>query len=287
MSNISAILLTVPSSPPCPGPACWCTAPSRGVSASWLHAGSGTEQYTPLQEHQWNDTSTRQFTIYSYQYHRCLTDGVRLSGQLDAAVLQLLHSLLQVHLFLHEGGESLLQLVHGRLQGLVNLHRYAPFCRVHKVTLLLCSAHLVSPPSRPPYLCAPGCARGCARSERGCSGGECGRAPRALRCDCGAAAPGSAPPPSGAWLLCGAAAPPPVSFWPRLSRPPAGPKLLEWTPPEGSSGMQLGPNNPNNRDNSVLTCQIIKWDLIFTDTSCVSMTNKNLNMAIITGHLNT
>lgn len=44
-------------------------------------------------------------------------------------MLQLLHPLLQVHLLLHEGGETLLELVHGRLQGLVNLHRYAPFCR--------------------------------------------------------------------------------------------------------------------------------------------------------------
>ena len=36
------------------------------------------------------------------------TDGVGLPRQLDAAVLQLLHPLLQVSLLLHQGGESVL-----------------------------------------------------------------------------------------------------------------------------------------------------------------------------------
>lgn len=40
--------LCTPSSPPCPEPACWCTAPSPGVSVSWWLADFGTRRCTPL-----------------------------------------------------------------------------------------------------------------------------------------------------------------------------------------------------------------------------------------------
>lgn len=56
-----------------------------------------------------------------------LTYSVSLSRQLDAAVLQLLHPLLQVGLLLHEGGEALLQLLHGSLQRLVHFHWHSSF----------------------------------------------------------------------------------------------------------------------------------------------------------------
>lgn len=45
-------------------------------------------------------------------YH---TYCVGLSRQLDTTVLQLLHPLLQVSFLLHEGGETLLKLLHGSL----------------------------------------------------------------------------------------------------------------------------------------------------------------------------
>lgn len=61
-----------------------------------------------------------------------LTYGVGLSRQLDAAMLQLLHPLLQVSLLLHEGGETLLELLHGSLQGLMNFHRHSSFWRKKK-----------------------------------------------------------------------------------------------------------------------------------------------------------
>lgn len=141
--NKKNVAYTVPSSPPCPGPACWCTAPSRGVSASWWPADSGTGLCTPLEGHTENTFTdvrmlirssivlTKYFTqpkLYFYcYYYYCLTNSVCLSRQLDAAVLQLLHPLLQVCLLLHEGGESLLKLLHGSLQGLMNFHWYSSF----------------------------------------------------------------------------------------------------------------------------------------------------------------
>ena len=56
-----------------------------------------------------------------------LTYGVGLSRQLDAAMLQLLHPLPQVHLLLHEGRETLLKLLHGNLQGLMNFNWNSSF----------------------------------------------------------------------------------------------------------------------------------------------------------------
>ena len=53
------------------------------------------------------------------------TYGVRLPRQLDAAVLQLLHALLQVRLLLHQRGEAMLQLLHGSPQGFMDLRRHS------------------------------------------------------------------------------------------------------------------------------------------------------------------
>ncbi len=65
-----------------------------------------------------------------------LTDGVCFSRQLNAAVLQLLHSLLQIHLLLHECGEALLEHLHGPPQSLVHLQgNAAGACRTRTGTL--------------------------------------------------------------------------------------------------------------------------------------------------------
>lgn len=56
-----------------------------------------------------------------------LTYGVSLSRQLDAAMLQFLHPLLQVSLFLHERSKTMLKLLHGSLQGLMDLHWHSSF----------------------------------------------------------------------------------------------------------------------------------------------------------------
>lgn len=57
-----------------------------------------------------------------------LPDDVCLSRQLDEAMFQFLHHLLQVHLLLHELHKTALQPLHGRLQGPVGLptHGIAP-----------------------------------------------------------------------------------------------------------------------------------------------------------------
>lgn len=61
------------------------------------------------------------------QKKSCLTDSVSLSRQLDAAMLQFLHPLLQVSLLLHERSETLLELLHRSLQDLMNLHWHSSF----------------------------------------------------------------------------------------------------------------------------------------------------------------
>ncbi len=70
-----------------------------------------------------------------------LTDGVCFSRQLNAAVLQLLHALLQIHLLLHECGEALLEHLHGPPQSLVHLQgNAAGACRTRtgiRITRLL------------------------------------------------------------------------------------------------------------------------------------------------------
>lgn len=67
------------------------------------------------------------FILICNQKDSCLTYGVGLSGQLDAAMLQFLHSLLQVSLLLHERSETVLELLHGNLQSLMNLHWHSCF----------------------------------------------------------------------------------------------------------------------------------------------------------------
>lgn len=66
-----------------------------------------------------------------------LTYGIGLSRQLDAAMLQLLHPLLQVSLLLHERGETLLELLHGDLQGLMNFHWHSSFWRKKIISVLI------------------------------------------------------------------------------------------------------------------------------------------------------
>lgn len=56
-----------------------------------------------------------------HHVHRFLTDRVGFSRQLNAAVLQLLHLLLQVRLLLHQASESPLELFHGAPESLVSL----------------------------------------------------------------------------------------------------------------------------------------------------------------------